>query len=229
MQASLPRKQQQRPSKHAMQARKQPSYVCSLSSLPLLFPPHTHTNTTLIAPTHHPTPTLPLSSSTPSEISCTIISRRNTYPQHTRPPRRRHAPARATAQSTRYASQQQNSNTRQHSLPSSAHTLPPSSSDSCTQVLLAALVKARGMPARVCHGLVYVEQGGSAISGREGDAGSVQQAEVNADGTAEAAAAADGGDGGGGLTGQFGWHMWSQAMVSENAAKQRLRTHYAMQ
>ena len=72
------------------------------------------------------------------------------------------------------------------------------------------------MPARVCHGLVYVEQGGSAISGREGDAGSVQQAEVNADGTAEAAAA-EGGGGGGGLTGQFGWHMWSQAMVSENA------------
>ena len=42
-------------------------------------------------------------------------------------------------------------------------------SGDCTEhaVLLAAVVKARGLPARVCHGLVYVEQGGSAISGRE--------------------------------------------------------------
>lgn len=81
-------------------------------------------------------------------------------------------------------------------------------SGDCTEhaVLLAALVKARGMPARVCHGLVYVEQGGSAISGREEDADGTVQAEVGADGAVEAA--------GEKLTGQFGWHMWSQAMVN---------------
>ena len=39
-------------------------------------------------------------------------------------------------------------------------------SGDCTEhaVLLAALLKARGIPARVCHGLVYVEQGASASS-----------------------------------------------------------------
>jgi len=81
-------------------------------------------------------------------------------------------------------------------------------SGDCTEhaVLLAALIKARGLPARVCHGLVYVEQGGSAISGREADGS--EQVAVGADGTAGAAAAD------GALTGQFGWHMWSQAMVN---------------
>jgi len=84
-------------------------------------------------------------------------------------------------------------------------------------VLLAAVVKARGLPARVCHGLVYVEQGGSAISGREADAqaagedeadetlGASVRASVGADGSAAASPA---------VTGQFGWHMWSQAMVN---------------
>ena len=40
-------------------------------------------------------------------------------------------------------------------------------SGDCTEhaVLLAAVLKARGVPARVCHGLVYIEQGGSAITG----------------------------------------------------------------
>lgn len=73
-------------------------------------------------------------------------------------------------------------------------------SGDCTEhaVLLAALLKARGIPARVCHGLVYVEQGGSAISG---------QAEVDAMGNVVEA-------GGPTTTGQFGWHMWSQAMIN---------------
>merc|ERR1719261_1398662 len=53
----------------------------------------------------------------------------------------------------------------------SASETARSGSGDCTEhaVLLAAVVKARGLPARVCHGLVYVEQGGSAISGREAD------------------------------------------------------------
>ena len=64
-------------------------------------------------------------------------------------------------------------------------------SGDCTEhaVLLAAVLKARGIPARVCHGLVYVEQGGSAING-EAD-------EPEADDDPD-------------RTGQFGWHMWSQ-------------------
>ena len=61
-------------------------------------------------------------------------------------------------------------------------------SGDCTEhaVLLAAVVKARGIPSRVCHGLVYVEQGGSAIGSGRGQAR---------------------------LEGQFGWHMWSQVMI----------------
>jgi len=72
-------------------------------------------------------------------------------------------------------------------------------SGDCTEhaVLLAALLKARRVPARVCHGLVYVEQGGSAISGEAGGA------TVNADGSTAASA-----------LGQFGWHMWTQALVN---------------
>ena len=102
-------------------------------------------------------------------------------------------------------------------------------SGDCTEhaVLLAALVKARGLPARVCHGLVYVEQGGSAISGREADmvdddsdelGEKVVKANVDASGAATdeaaAAAAAAAAAHESGLTGQFGWHMWSQAMVN---------------
>merc|ERR1719261_959477 len=70
-------------------------------------------------------------------------------------------------------------------------------SGDCTEhaVLLAALLKARGIPSRVCHGLVYVEQGGSAING---------QAEYDADGNLVER-------GGATTSGQFGWHMWSQA------------------
>ena len=95
----------------------------------------------------------------------------------------------------------------------SASETARSGSGDCTEhaVLLAALVKARGLPARVCHGLVYVEQGGTAISGREADAAGgaeTVQASVDASGSAtDAGGAAP-------LTGQFGWHMWSQAMVN---------------
>mmetsp|Transcript_12176 Transcript_12176/g.24761 ORF Transcript_12176/g.24761 Transcript_12176/m.24761 type:complete len:614 (+) Transcript_12176:42-1883(+) len=73
-------------------------------------------------------------------------------------------------------------------------------SGDCTEhaVLLAALLKARMIPSRVCHGLVYVEQGGSAISG---------QAEVDAHGNVV--------DHGSPTTsGQYGWHMWSQALIN---------------
>jgi hypothetical protein len=73
-------------------------------------------------------------------------------------------------------------------------------SGDCTEhaVLLAALLKARGIPSRVCHGLVYVEQGGSAING---------QAEVDAHGNVV--------DHGSPTTsGQYGWHMWSQALIN---------------
>jgi hypothetical protein len=72
-------------------------------------------------------------------------------------------------------------------------------SGDCTEhaVLLAALLKARMIPSRVCHGLVYVELGGSAING---------QAEVDAEGNViDSAASGDG---------QFGWHMWSQALIN---------------
>jgi len=85
-------------------------------------------------------------------------------------------------------------------------------SGDCTEhaVLLAALVKARGLPSRVCHGLVYVEQGGSAISGRQADAEDaadeeLERASVDANGGAAMES---------GITGQFGWHMWSQAMIN---------------
>jgi len=68
-------------------------------------------------------------------------------------------------------------------------------SGDCTEhaVLLAALLKARMIPSRVCHGLVYVELGGSAINGQASE-----------DGQASAASA----------DGQFGWHMWSQALIN---------------
>mmetsp|Transcript_12188 Transcript_12188/g.30320 ORF Transcript_12188/g.30320 Transcript_12188/m.30320 type:complete len:406 (-) Transcript_12188:386-1603(-) len=71
-------------------------------------------------------------------------------------------------------------------------------SGDCTEhaVLLAAVLKARQIPARVCHGLVYVEEGGSAIDGVAH--GGV---EVDANGGTEEAGS------------HFGWHMWTQALV----------------
>ena len=83
-------------------------------------------------------------------------------------------------------------------------------SGDCTEhaVLLAAVLKARNIPARVCHGLVYVEQGGSAITGSAEDGardGNVQ-AEVDANGNVI--------DHGYTTSGQFGWHMWSQALIN---------------
>ncbi|KAL3893309.1 MAG: hypothetical protein SGPRY_014320, partial [Prymnesium sp.] len=56
-------------------------------------------------------------------------------------------------------------------------------SGDCTEhaVLLAAVLKARQIPARVCHGLVYVEEGGSAIDG------AVHGATVDAGGEVEEA------------------------------------------
>jgi len=75
-------------------------------------------------------------------------------------------------------------------------------SGDCTEhaVLLAAVLKARKIPSRVCHGLVYVEQGGSAINGMaeegatvgvNGEVGQVEEEK-----------------------GQFGWHMWTQALIN---------------
>jgi len=82
----------------------------------------------------------------------------------------------------------------------SASETARTASGDCTEhaVLLAAVLKARGIPARVCHGLVYIEQGGSAING---------QAEVDANGNVMNVDQAP-------LSGQFGWHMWSQAMIN---------------
>ena len=74
-------------------------------------------------------------------------------------------------------------------------------------MLLAALLKARKIPARVCHGLVYVEQGGSAISGEsEGGEGTQFDNGVEVDANGVPLPAAGGG--------QYGWHMWTQAMVA---------------
>ena len=64
-----------------------------------------------------------------------------------------------------------------------------------------AFPQAREIPARVCHGLVYVEQGGSAITGSAED-GAAHGVQVDAHGNAMEV-----------LTGQFGWHMWSQALI----------------
>jgi len=81
----------------------------------------------------------------------------------------------------------------------SASETARTASGDCTEhaVLLAAVLKARGIPARVCHGLVYIEQGGSAITG---------EAEVDASGQVSSIDT--------GVSGQFGWHMWSQAMIN---------------
>jgi len=119
-------------------------------------------------------------------------------------------------------------------------------SGDCTEhaVLLAALLKARAIPARVCHGLVYVEQGASAISGvadpedrdaaaaatwaGEADFGEhILRAEVHVEGTGHvaggahpatdpvaAANAAKVKAANPNARGQFGWHMWSQAMIN---------------
>mmetsp|Transcript_20327 Transcript_20327/g.66294 ORF Transcript_20327/g.66294 Transcript_20327/m.66294 type:complete len:590 (+) Transcript_20327:73-1842(+) len=81
----------------------------------------------------------------------------------------------------------------------SASETARTASGDCTEhaVLLAAVLRARGIPSRVCHGLVYVEQGGSAIDG---------QVHVDASGNVDPA--------GGRLTGQYGWHMWTQALIA---------------
>jgi len=81
----------------------------------------------------------------------------------------------------------------------SASETARTASGDCTEhaVLLAAVLKARQIPARVCHGLVYVEQGGSAIDGSVHD-----EATVDASGNVQEAG------------GQYGWHMWTQALIS---------------
>jgi len=83
----------------------------------------------------------------------------------------------------------------------SASETARTASGDCTEhaVLLAAVLKARKIPARVCHGLVYVEQGGSAIDGSVHD-----QAAVGAGGEVQVTEA----------IGQFGWHMWTQALIN---------------
>lgn len=77
----------------------------------------------------------------------------------------------------------------------------------CTEhaVLLAALLRARAIPARVCHGLVYVER---------------LKEEYERDGAAVAVTPdghvmrEDGGDlDEDAIDAQFGWHMWTQALV----------------
>ena len=85
-------------------------------------------------------------------------------------------------------------------------------SGDCTEhaVLLAAVLKARAIPARVCHGLVYVELGGDAISG---EAPSRAAGGDQAGGAAGATVAADGSAAPATAPAQFGWHMWTQAMV----------------
>jgi len=68
-------------------------------------------------------------------------------------------------------------------------------------VLLTALLRARRIPSRVCHGLVYLEQRTRTPPG-------TVQAEVGAQGSV--------GDHHSEHTttvGQFGWHMWSQALI----------------
>ena len=66
-------------------------------------------------------------------------------------------------------------------------------------VLLSALLRARGIPSRVCHGLVYLEERARATTSSSSGGG---QAGVGAHGTVGAE-----------LVGQLGWHMWSQALI----------------
>jgi hypothetical protein len=65
-------------------------------------------------------------------------------------------------------------------------------------VLLAAMLRAERIPARVCSGLVYVERAGHAPSSTDaidgGRASGAQRASH-------------------GVTAHFGWHMWSQAQM----------------
>lgn len=74
----------------------------------------------------------------------------------------------------------------------------------CTEhaVLLAALLRCRGIPARVCHGLVYVERYADEM---ERDGASIA---VTPDGHV---GKAKGGEGA--ISAQYGWHMWTQALV----------------
>ena len=96
----------------------------------------------------------------------------------------------------------------------SASETARTASGDCTEhaVLLAALLKARDIPARVCHGLVYVAQGGSAISG-EVDSDSLDEPDASEAGGRASAAVGASGEVEAGEKGQFGWHMWSQALV----------------
>jgi hypothetical protein len=79
----------------------------------------------------------------------------------------------------------------------------------CTEhaVLLAALLRARDIPARVCHGLVYVERYADETE-REGASIAVTpDGQVGKSGGGSA-------DGEDRITAQFGWHMWTQALVN---------------
>merc|ERR1712086_413107 len=91
-------------------------------------------------------------------------------------------------------------------------------------VLLCALLRADNIPARICSGLVYVEkhgeiQGNPTVDnpydkkgkkkkkkGKKGKKGSV---EIAADGSTIPVGRADHN----GVTGNFGWHMWTQAII----------------
>ncbi|KAG8466081.1 hypothetical protein KFE25_005651 [Diacronema lutheri] len=77
----------------------------------------------------------------------------------------------------------------------------------CTEhaVLLAALLRCRQIPARVCHGLVYVERYDEETE-RGGHAVAVTpDGHVHADGADIDESA---------VRAQFGWHMWTQALVN---------------
>ncbi|KAJ1620359.1 hypothetical protein T492DRAFT_1078519 [Pavlovales sp. CCMP2436] len=71
----------------------------------------------------------------------------------------------------------------------------------CTEhaVLLAALLRTQDIPARVCHGLVYVERYADEIE-RDGTPLAVSPDSPLAEGEGE-------------IKAEFGWHMWTQAMV----------------
>lgn len=77
----------------------------------------------------------------------------------------------------------------------------------CTEhaVLLAALLRCRGIPARVCHGLVYVERYEDETQ-RDGAA-----VAVTPDGHVRPAGEEELDEGG--VSAQYGWHMWTQALV----------------
>lgn len=98
----------------------------------------------------------------------------------------------------------------------SASEVVRSQTGDCSEyaVLLCALLRADNIPARVCSGLVYVEKHGQVEGNPTVDSPyDKKKKKKKSKKKSQIEVGADGQMAHGGVTGNFGWHMWTQAII----------------